>query len=176
MKKYEVVYKNLLDSDAQVLCHQVNCMGVMGSGVAKEIKKRWPDVYKEYRKTVETLNHNCLGGCLMVPIENGSRAIANLFGQYYYFGYFKDPTEYLRQEVWKQPEFDSCCNPKRFTNYEAFWKSLQRLREEIPEGITKIAFPYNIGCCRGGGNWEVCEKMIQETFRDIDIEIEICRI
>ena len=27
---------NVFDSDAKIICHQVNCQGVMGSGVAKE--------------------------------------------------------------------------------------------------------------------------------------------
>ena len=30
---------NILDSGADIICHQVNCRGVMGSGVAKQIKE-----------------------------------------------------------------------------------------------------------------------------------------
>lgn len=33
---------NVFDSDAKIICHQVNCQGVMGSGVAKEVRERYP--------------------------------------------------------------------------------------------------------------------------------------
>ena len=35
---------NLLDSDCTYICHQVNCKGVMNSGIAKQIRKKWPSV------------------------------------------------------------------------------------------------------------------------------------
>ena len=39
-------------TDARV--NTVNCMGVMGKGIAKEYKKRYPEMYKDYRKKCET--------------------------------------------------------------------------------------------------------------------------
>ena len=39
---------NVFDSDADIICHQVNCQGVMGSGVAKEVRERFPNVYEQY--------------------------------------------------------------------------------------------------------------------------------
>ena len=39
---------NLLDSNCDYICHQVNCQGVMGSGIARQIRERWPEVYKDY--------------------------------------------------------------------------------------------------------------------------------
>lgn len=32
-----------------IICHQVNCKGVMGAGLAKQIRDKWPDVYDRYR-------------------------------------------------------------------------------------------------------------------------------
>lgn len=48
-----IIYKqgNLLDSGCKVICHQVNCQGVMGSGIAKEIRNRFPTAYTEFRKS-----------------------------------------------------------------------------------------------------------------------------
>ena len=40
---------NLLDAPVDYICHQVNCQGRMGSGIAKQIKKRWPRVYEVYQ-------------------------------------------------------------------------------------------------------------------------------
>ena len=41
---------NVFDSDADIICHQVNCQGVMGSGVAKEVRERFPNVYEQYHE------------------------------------------------------------------------------------------------------------------------------
>ena len=30
-----------------VICHQVNCCGVMGAGLAKQIRDKWPVVFDE---------------------------------------------------------------------------------------------------------------------------------
>lgn len=38
---------NLFDSKADVLCHQVNTYGVMGAGIALEVRKRFPGVYTQ---------------------------------------------------------------------------------------------------------------------------------
>ena len=35
---------NLLDKQWDIFCHQVNCKGVMGSGIAKQIAEKYPEV------------------------------------------------------------------------------------------------------------------------------------
>ena len=86
---------NVFDSDAKIICHQVNCQGVMGSGVAKEVRERYPKVYEEYHTYCES-NKDCpermLGVAQMVPVdEKGSRWIVNCFGQN---GYGYDGKQY----------------------------------------------------------------------------------
>ena len=39
---------NLLESDCNYICHQVNCQGRMGSGIAGQIREKWPIVYEMY--------------------------------------------------------------------------------------------------------------------------------
>ncbi len=39
---------DLFQSDAQTLVNAVNCAGVMGKGVAREFKKRYPEMYRDY--------------------------------------------------------------------------------------------------------------------------------
>jgi O-acetyl-ADP-ribose deacetylase (regulator of RNase III) len=39
---------DLFESDAQTLVNAVNCVGVMGKGVALEFRKRFPDMYADY--------------------------------------------------------------------------------------------------------------------------------
>ena len=174
---YNEIAGSIFDVGAQVIVHQVNCIGVMGSGVARQVRDRFPSVFIAYHHAVKALDHNCLGGCLVVETnENPGLRIANLFGQYYYRG-FKDDELYLADEHWKQPEFDKQTGEAiRFTNYEAFWNGLIRLKEELKEDETKIAFPYHIGSDRGGANWGVIKAMIQAVFGDTNKEIIICKI
>ena len=174
---YREILGSIFDVGAQVIVHQVNCMGVMGSGVAKQVRDRFPSVFLAYHHAVKTLDHNCLGGCLVVEAkENSNLRIANLFGQYYYRG-FKEDDLYLVDEFWKQPEIDKqTVKAIRFTNYEAFWSGLVRLKEVLREDETKIAFPYKIGSDRGGADWEVLKEMIKSVFKDTNKEIIICKI
>ncbi len=44
---------DLFHSNAQTLVNTVNCVGVMGKGVALEFKKRFPDVFEDYKTRCE---------------------------------------------------------------------------------------------------------------------------
>ena len=44
---------DLFDTKANVILHQVNCQGVMGSGIAAEIKRRFPQAYEDYKTLLE---------------------------------------------------------------------------------------------------------------------------
>jgi O-acetyl-ADP-ribose deacetylase (regulator of RNase III) len=44
------LYSSLFDSPAQTLVNTVNTVGVMGKGVAKTFRERYPKMYTEYRK------------------------------------------------------------------------------------------------------------------------------
>ena len=173
---YKELKGSIFDVGAQVIVHQVNCMGVMGSGVAKQVRDRFPSVFLAYNHAVKALDHNCLGGCLVVESGKPGLRIGNLFGQYYYRG-FKEDDLYLLDEHWKQPEFDKQTGKAiRFTNYEAFWRGLIRLKEELRPEEIKIAFPYKIGSDRGGADWDVLREMIKSVFKDTNKEIIICKI
>ena len=41
---------NIFDSNAQCLVNPVNCVGVMGKGLALDFKKHYPDMFKFYIK------------------------------------------------------------------------------------------------------------------------------
>ncbi len=77
---------NLFDSKATILCHQVNGMGVMGSGVAKQVKDRYPRVFEMYKKACDSDLFK-LGSCQVVAVdETKKKFVANLCGQWN-FGY-----------------------------------------------------------------------------------------
>lgn len=155
---------NILDSGADIICHQVNCQGAMNSGVAKAIRQKWPKVYTEYKAKCDyeeaTVNDlygqyensidwsECLLGDIQVVLVEENKAVINMFAQQYY-GY----------------------DQKRYTSYDAFWYCLGRIKRIISPEKT-IAFPARIGCVRGGANWNVILTMITEVLgEDYNIEI-----
>lgn len=156
------VKQDLTTSDAQYICHQVNCQGKMNSGVAKAIREKWPIVYTTYKQvceeeiTIGEPHHNMLGDIMFVNVNDyepktwpQAPIVVNMFSQEHY-GY----------------------DGKRYTSYDAFWSCLGHIRESIPKG-SKIAFPYKIGSDRGGANWEVIYTMIIAAL-GYDYIIEIC--
>jgi len=44
---------NILESSAQTLVNTVNCVGIMGKGIALEFKKNFPDMYRDYLRRCE---------------------------------------------------------------------------------------------------------------------------
>ena len=46
----KIIDGDLFETDAKFIVHQVNCMGRMGSGVALQVKEKYPHVYEEYAK------------------------------------------------------------------------------------------------------------------------------
>lgn len=136
---------NLLDSDCDYICHQVNCQGVMGSGIAKQIRERWPQVFESYRSYC-MLNRSedvsPLGNIWGVRIDDkpGGQCVVNMFSQDKY-GY----------------------DGSRFTSYDAFADCLYEMRDNLPKDRT-IGFPKNIGCGLGGGNWKIISTLIEEIL------------
>ena len=146
---------NLLDAPVDYICHQVNCQGRMGSGIAKQIRERWPVVYDEYEKLYRqylfkgglTYLH---GQSQVVPI-NDHQNVINMFAQLFY-GY----------------------DGQRYTSYDAFWICLGEIKENVPKG-SKIGFPMDIGCGLGGANWEVISTMIEQVLAE-DYEVYIYKL
>ena len=44
-----VEHSDLLKVKKGIVCHQVNCIGVMGAGIAQDIRTKWPAVYRNYK-------------------------------------------------------------------------------------------------------------------------------
>lgn len=148
---------NILDATTDVIAHQVNCQGVMGAGLAKQIRDKWPNVfthYKDYcnRNTDEWGSiKDLLGSCQI--IEFPDKYIANLFGQ------------------------DKYGRDKRYTNYDAIYTALNNLAVQMMDnGIESVAFPYGMSCGLAGGDWRIIMTMIECVFENTNIRIEIWKL
>ncbi len=44
----EILIGNIFESQAQTLVNTVNCVGIMGKGIAEQFKERYPEMFKDY--------------------------------------------------------------------------------------------------------------------------------
>lgn len=145
----KIIEGNLFDSKANIICHQCNCQGIMGSGIAAEVKRRYPHVFNSYRKDYE--NGRLKLGYVNFATAKQDQVIANMCGQDKY-GY----------------------DGRQYTHYDKLQECLDAvlyfaLHEYDRQ--PKIAFPYLMSCHRGGGDWNIVYKMIEDTFKKFDVEI-----
>ena len=73
-----VVRGDILTATEQIICHQVNLLGVMGAGLALKIRNKYPEVYDEYVKYCKGAK---LGDVLFAKANDG-KIVANIFGQH----------------------------------------------------------------------------------------------
>lgn len=143
----KIINKNVFDSDAHIIAHQVNIEGLMGAGIAKTIKAKFPSVYSRYHTACSKVrNRSELMGKIQL-LKEKNKIIANLFA------------ESLNKNI----------DGNRKTDYDALRCCLQKLNNSCKGH--KIAIPYKIGCGLGGGDWNIVSNIIKEECRDIDVEI-----
>lgn len=140
---------NILDAKADAILHQTNCKGVMGAGLALQIRNKYPDVYAKYRILCKEEGTNLLG-CIEVESPNaGGPKIVNIFAQ------------------------DDYNSTHRCTSYDALEQALSKAAD-IFSGRT-VAVPYKMSCGLAGGNWEIVKVIIQETIGKV-CEVQIYRL
>lgn len=139
----EIIQKDISTVEKGTILQQVNCQGVMGSGVALAIADKWPIVkimYEDYVQyhTQRNERSKLLGLWQAVTVAPGLKVI-NVFAQMDY-GY----------------------DGEKYTNYEALSMALDSLARAELIGYEKpsMYIPYNMGCDRGGGDWEIYSKIL----------------
>ena len=145
-----ITYKkgNLLDTPDSIIVQGVNCQGVMGSGVAKAIREKWPVVftkYTEYSNKFRYARKELLGQVNVVEIEKDEKIIANIFSQ----------------ENYGKTKF-------RYVSYDALDKGFTYLTL-FPKG-TNISMP-KIGAGLGGGEWSIIEAIINFRLKDFNVTV-----
>jgi O-acetyl-ADP-ribose deacetylase (regulator of RNase III) len=135
---------NIFASRAQTLVNTVNCVGVMGKGVALEFRRRFPCMYAEYRRVC--VAKNLLPGQIL-PFRKETPWILN----------------FAVKDDWKHPsrmEWVESCLRK-------FVDSYKRL------GIKSVAMPW-IGAMNGKLPWSEVHNLMRlylQNLPEIDIEV-----
>lgn len=141
---------DIFQSDADVILHQVNCMGVMGSGVAKQVREKYPWVFGEYKRICDEAKklpkgtESLLGVAQFVFIDE-TKQIGNLFAQNHFGS-------------------DKC-----YSDYDALKRCLLYVDKKFKG--KKVAIPYLMSCYRGGGNWDIVYKLIEETLTNCEVTL-----
>jgi O-acetyl-ADP-ribose deacetylase (regulator of RNase III) len=136
--------QDLFNSDAQTLVNTVNCVGIMGKGIAKEFRTRYPRMYEDYRLRCDKKELKI--GEPYVWKDN-NRWVLNFPTKLHYND--------LSQLDWIEDGL------KYFIEHYKDW------------GITSIAFPA-LGCNNGKLEWkDVLPLMKKQLGKIKDINIEI---
>ena len=145
-----------------IICHQVNCKGVMGAGLAKQMRTKFPKLYEEYRRRCYSVN-------------NSNVLLGKVFFYYNYGDVLGE--NYIVADIFAQNEYG---REKCYTDYDALRKGLSKIREiatPLPaRTLTTVRIPYGMGCGLAGGNWNTVFQIINEELVDYGIPVEIWRI
>jgi O-acetyl-ADP-ribose deacetylase (regulator of RNase III) len=152
-RNYVTLNGDALSVPTGIIVHGCNCQGVMGAGIAAQVKKRYPGAYQVYRdkyESKETLSGvNCglkLGDITWAEVEP-NKFIVNANTQY------------------------SCGGDKRYVDYEALANCFEKIKsfaddvDTVREVELDVVFPM-IGAGLAGGNWKIIETIILETLGD----------
>ncbi|MCQ8104204.1 macro domain-containing protein [Methylomonas sp. SURF-2] len=134
--------------DVDAIVNTVNCVGVMGKGIALQFKKKWPDNFKLYAEA-------CKAGL----VKPGQMFI-------YDAGLLATPKFIIN--------FPTKDHWRRRSHIEFIQDGLVDLIAQIEaRQITSIAIP-PLGCGNGGLNWSDVKPLIEKAFAklpDVDVRL-----
>ncbi len=140
----KILVGDILQSKAQTLINTVNCVGIMGKGIALEFKKRFPKMFEDYAERCE-------------------RREVKLGVPYLY-------KTLLPPHIINFPTKDYWKSVSRLRDIE---RGLQYLLSHYKEwGVTSLAIP-PLGCGNGQLEWKAVGPLIYRYASQMDIPVEL---
>lgn len=137
----ELRHGDILRADAEALVNTVNCVGVMGRGIALQFKKAFPENFKVYTALCDRKQFG--PGMMLIHDLNrlqNPRYVVNF------------PTKRHWRGKSRMEDIDT---------------GLKALVEDVRKwGIKSIAIP-PLGCGLGGLRWDEVRSRIEEAFREL---------
>jgi O-acetyl-ADP-ribose deacetylase (regulator of RNase III) len=148
MDMIELVKGNIVQDDAEALVNTVNCVGIMGRGIALQFRKAFPENYSQYKAFCDAGN--------MRPGVMFVQDLHRLHNPRYIINF---PTK----RHWKGK-----------SRIEDITLGLKALVAEVHRlRIRSIAVP-PLGCGLGGLDWAVVRPMIIDAFQSLpDIRVRL---
>ncbi len=137
---------DILHADTEAVVNTVNCVGVMGRGIALQFRKAFPENFKRYKAV-----------CDRKELAPGKILFFDL-------------------NRWENPRYVLNFPTKRHwkgkSRIEYIESGLRALVDEVRQrGIRSIAIP-PLGCGLGGLNWQVVKPMIEQALGSLpDVEV-----
>lgn len=128
---------DLLAGPQRVKCHGANALGVMGAGVALQIKKKWPNVFEIYQLRHQTFGLK-LGEIIPVYTTDGF-LILNCITQ------------------------QNTGTHQRQVDYDAVETIFRQINDKVLDWeVSEVAMP-RIGAGLAGGDWNIISEIIERT-------------
>ncbi len=144
MTMVKVLIGDLFESKAKTLVNTVNCVGVMGKGIAQAFKKRFPEMFNDYARR-----------CQLGQVQPGEPYL------------YKDM---LGTSIINFPTKKHWRSPSRLDDVI---KGLDIFIDKYEEwGVESVAFP-PLGCGNGGLDWGVVGPIMYQRLSTLDIPVEI---
>lgn len=135
---------SIFESNAKTLVNTVNCVGVMGKGLALEFKKRYPQMFDEYVYLCSTGQVKPGQPYVWIDIEGNS------------------VLQFPTKSHWRSP-----------SQLQYIVDGLDWFCSHYTENnITSIAFP-PLGCGNGGLSWEIVGPIMYDKLSALPIDITI---
>jgi len=140
----EFVQGDIFDKEVDIRINTVNCVGVMGAGVALAFKQRYPEMFKDYQSA-------CKSGLVRPGVMHIWRSLEGDW-------IINFPTK----RDWKEP-----------SRYEDIDSGLDDLRQYLNSvGPVTVALPA-LGCGHGGLDWNRVSDMISRKLEGISAHIYV---
>ena len=136
---------NFFDYEADIRINTVNCVGVMGAGVALLFKNKFPDMFKDYSNA-----------CLKGSVKPGVPHIWMGNDMFKITTIINFPTK----KHWKNP-----------SEYEFIEKGLVWLKEFLADKENSTITIPALGCGHGGLDWDIVKGMIVKYLGELNTNI-----
>lgn len=135
---------NLLDVQHGIIVHGCNSKGVMGSGIAKDIKAKFPQAFNDYSYFLGNQRslRDKMGAMVLTTLKAKQLYIANIITQENY-GTDKNVV---------------------YVDYKSLAKGLKDVSYYAQAYNLDVHFPL-IGCGLANGDWQTVEKIINQNIQ-----------
>lgn len=139
---------DLCEAHEPVIIQGCNAQGVMGSGVAKALRNKFPQVYTEYM--TEHRREKLRLGYVVATKIHPSKWICSIISQRTYG-----------------------TDGKKYAQYSALVKGFTEVRRLCYESCFHTIATPMIGCGLGGLQWEFVSELLEENFVEYDIGVTV---
>ncbi|TKB53078.1 macro domain-containing protein [Ferrimonas aestuarii] len=137
---------DFFDYDADVRVNTVNCVGVMGKGVAAAFKTKFPEMFKEYARL-----------CKLGEIRPGK---PHLWKEGDMFSKALEIVNFPTKDHWRKP-----------SEYEYIESGLQWMHDYLVDKERSTITLPALGCGHGGLDWDRVKNLISKYLGELEHDI-----